>query len=233
MKAFRSLGIVFLVLCGLSSSGFSRERFSAGINFTLGIPQNEFNENINTTGLGGSGYFSFRLPKSPLSIGTSFSVLVYGSETREEFLNAAIPEVIVDVKTHNYILLCNLFLRVQPHQGQFRPYAEGLIGFNYLWTETGIYDQSGPSFDEIASSVNLDDFSLNYGLGGGLMMQVYQRQNSAFAVFIDLGVRYLKGGKAEYLREGDIVQLNGEVIYNVSYSNTDLITAHIGVAFTF
>jgi len=233
MNKVESPVILCLTFFLLVSYGYSREKFGAGVNFALGMPQNEFNENIDTTGLGGSAYFSYRLPKTPLFLGTSFSVFIYGSETREELLEAAIPEVIVDVKTRNYILTWHLFLRAQPIRGQFRPYVEGLLGFNYLWTETGIYDQSGPGFDEIASTVNLDDFALSYGLGGGLMLQVYQKRNSSFGILIDLGVRYLKGGKAEYLRKGDLLRLNGDISANVSRSRTDLVTAHIGVAFAF
>ena len=222
--------MIFLIF---TSSGYSEERFQTGFNFTLGFPQREFKENVNNTGLGGSGYFMYRLPKSPISIGTSVGILVYGSDSREELLESSIPEVTVDVTTRNYILMCHFFLRAQPPSGDIRPYLDGLIGFNYLWTETGIYDQSAVLFDEIASSVNMSDFAFSYGVGGGLMIRLYQRQKSAFAVLLDLGIRYLKGGKAEYLAEGDILSEDGLATYNVSYSNTDLFTAHIGVAFSF
>jgi hypothetical protein len=110
---------------------------------------------------------------------------------------------------------------------------DGIIGFNYIWTETGVYDQSGGLYDEIASSVNVSDFAFSYGLGGGLMIRLYQRQNSTFAILLDLGARYLWGGKAEYLKEGDILREDGMVIYNTSFSNTDLFTTHIGVTFSF
>jgi len=98
---------------------------------------------------------------------------------------------------------------------------------------TGIYDQSGGYDDKIASSVNVSDFAFSYGLGGGLMIRLFQGQKSAFAVLLDLGARYLWGGKAEYLKEGDILREDGMVIYNTSYSNTDLFTTHIGVTFSF
>jgi len=220
-----------LVFFIFTSTGYSEERFQAGLNFTLGFPQGEFI--VNSTGLGGSGYFAYKLPKTPISIGADVGILVYGSDTREELLESSIPEVTVDVTTRNFILTCQFFIRAQPPGGDIRPYLDGLIGFNYLWTETGIYDQSGGIYDEVASSVNLSDFAISYGLGGGLMIRLYQSQKSAFAVLLDLGIRYLKGGKAEYLKEGDILREDGMIIYNTNYSNTDLFSTHIGVAFSF
>ena len=49
------------------------------------------------------------------------------------------------------------------------------------------------------------------------------------SLFLDLKVRYLFGSEAEYLKEGSVVVDNGNVIYNVSKSKTDLITVNIGV----
>jgi len=233
LKILGLFGAVCFLICTITLSGYSQERFQIGLNFTLGYPQGEFNKNLDSSGLGGSGYFTYRLPKTPVSIGASVGILVYGSDTREDFLESSIPEVTVDVTTRNYILNCHFLLRVQPLDGQFRPYLDGLVGFNYLWTETGIYDQSGGVFDEIASSVNLSDFAFSYGVGGGFMVSLYQREKHAFAISIDSGIRYLLGGKAEYLKEGDIVSQDGEVIYYVSNSKTDLFTAHIGVVFSF
>jgi hypothetical protein len=233
LKILRLFGAVCFIIFAITSSGYSQERFQIGLNFTLGYPQGEFNKNLDSSGLGASGYFTYRLPKTPISIGASAGILVYGSDTREDFLQSSIPEVMVDVTTRNYILNCHFLLRVQPFDGQFRPYLDGLIGFNYLWTETGIYDQSGGVFDEIASSVNLSDFAFSYGVGGGFMVSLYQREKSAFAICVDSGIRYLKGGNAEYLKEGDIIRQDGELIYNVSYSKTDLFTVHIGVVFSF
>jgi hypothetical protein len=142
-----------------------------------------------------------------------------------ELLSASIPEVEVDVTTRNYILMCHLMLRAQPPEGAFRPYVEGLAGFHYLWTQTGVYDR-GCCDDAIASSVDLSDFTWSFGAGCGVMMKVYESRDSGgrnpFAIYADLGTRFLKGGRAEYLRKGSI-----------KVSHTDLITARLGLSFTF
>lgn len=226
MKIFKLSVILVLFILLWHSPGYSVERFQVSADFTSGFPQGKFRQNVDRVGIGGSGYFAYRFKKSPFSVGASIGVLVYGSETRIELLNAAIPEVEVNVTTRNYILMCHLVFRAQPPEGKFRPYVEGLVGFHYLWTETGVYDQ-GCCYKKIASSVNQSDWTWSSGAGCGLLMRVYEirknREQNAFAIFIDLGARYLKGGKAEYLREGSILQI----------SHTDLITARLGLSFTF
>lgn len=234
MYKLKMIGAIALIALLFTSVGYAQTHFQAAINFTLAIPQNEFKDNVDQTGLGGSGYFTYKLPEVPLSVGLSLGFIIYGSETREEPFSSTIPDVLVDVTTRNYIFMCHLLFRLQPPEGNLRPYLDGLIGFNYLWTETGIYDQSSLGHSEIASSVHLDDFVISYGAGGGVMIRVYEHEaKMPFSIYIELGARYLKGGKAEYMKEGSISQENGDVIYEISQSTTDLITAHIGVSFAF
>lgn len=222
--------IFFLLL--FASFSFSQATFQSGANFTISLPQNEFKTKLDATGIGGSGYFLVNIPKSPFYAGASFGVVVYGSDTRQEPFNAYTPEVIVDVTTRNYILMCHFVLRAQPQTGVLRPYLDGLLGFNYIWTETGVYDRQSWS-DRIASTVNMDDWAVSYGIGGGLMLCVYKNPNSDFSSLIEFGIRYLKGGKAQYLQQGSITQENGYVVYDIDYSNTDLLTLHMGVSFSF
>ncbi len=236
MKIFKFSGILVLFILLWHSPGYSVERFQVSADFTLGFPQGEFRKNVDRVGIGGSGYFAYRFKNSPFSVGISIGMLVYGSETRIDFLSTSIPEVEVDVTTRNNILMCHFVFRAQPTEGKFRPYVEGLVGFQYLWTETGVYDQ-GCCDKRIANSVNQSDWTWSSGAGCGLLMKVYEdrknRERNAFAIFVDLGARFLKGGRAEYLREGSISQENGQLIYDIKMSNTDLITARLGLSFTF
>lgn len=210
--------------------------FQAGINLSLGFPQEEFKENVDNVGYGLSGHFGYQIPNTPVSIGTSIGFLIYGRETRREPLSTTIPDIIVDVETTNNILTGHLLLRVQPSMQSaiLRPYLEGLFGFHYLWTETKIQDWDDD--DEIGSK-NYDDAAMSYGGGGGVMIRVYEgvKENSdgTFSVNIDLGFRYLYGGEAEYLKEGDIKRENGVVTFTPSKSTTDLLVTNIGVTFNF
>jgi hypothetical protein len=113
--------------------------------------------------------------------------------------------------------------------------VEGLFGFNYLWTETSVKDWEGD--DDAISSKNYDDAALSYGGGAGVMVRVYQGQkennSGMYAINVDLGVRYLFGDEAKYLKKGDIHRENSTVTYHPSQSTTDLLTVQLGVTFNF
>ena len=220
-----------------AASALAQNRFQAGGHFMLGYPQAGFRENVENSGLGGNFYFGYRFPRSLLSAGVSLGFLIYGHERHAEPLSWTIPDVIVDVRTTNSILLCHLFLRLQPARGKVRPYLDGLVGLNYLTTDTSVGDHDDWDDDSISSN-NLNDLALSYGMGGGVMISLVDFINArdgrrVMSLDLDLGVRYLKGGEAEYLREGSIHRGDGEVTYDVSRSRTDLLKINIGVTFNF
>jgi hypothetical protein len=228
-------GLVALIFG--SPPAFGQDRYQAGGRFILGYPQGEFKQNVDSTGLGGDFYFAYHLPNSLFSVGVSVGFLIYGSETRAEPLSPTIPDVIVDVTTTNSILLCHLFLRLQPRTGRFRPYLDGLVGFNYLTTDTSIHDHDGWDEEDITSN-NYNDLAPSFGAGAGAMITVVEirtreRGRRVLSVDLDLGVRYLRGGEAEYLREGSIRRGNGSVRYDVYRSRTDLLKVCLGLAVSF
>ncbi|HDL19501.1 MAG TPA: hypothetical protein ENH29_10635 [Bacteroidetes bacterium] len=237
--------IVFLIAIILVSGLlFARQaaaqNFQGGLNLMLGVPQGEFSDNVDNPGFGIGGMFGVSIPHSPLMVGGDLGFLIYGSETRKEPFSTTIPDVTVNVETSNNIAMGHLLLRLQAPVGAIRPYMDGLIGFNYLFTETKIKDEDYND-DEIASSTNFDDAAFSYGAGGGLQIRVYngrykkpkEGEKNLTGVFIDFRVRYLVGGKAEYLKEGSIARENGRVTHDVTQSKTDLLTYQLGVVFTF
>jgi hypothetical protein len=205
-----------------------------GVNFLLAFPQDEFNDYVDHPGFGGSGEFLYNFPVMPLSFGAAVGYLIYGEESRSEKFSPNIPEVSVKVITTNNIVTGHFVLRAMPKQGRVRPYMDGLIGFNYLFTQTKI--ESKGSGEEVASSTNLDDFAFSYGGGGGLMIVLYQdpaAEDGVAAVNLDLRMRYLFGSEAKYLKEGSIEIVGGDVYYDEIRSVTDVITFQVGVTMEF
>jgi len=236
MKAIRLAVVSGLMMLMAAAVPVSAETWmQGGVNFLLGFPQGEFNDEVDNTGIGIGGEFLFSPNKSPFGIGVSLGYMIYGHETRREPFSSTIPDVEVEVETSNNILLGHLLFRAQLKQGPIRPYAEGLIGFNYLFTRTSINDVGG-SGEDVASSTNLDDGVFSYGGGGGVMVQLYRGAPLAekeWAVLLDLRLRYIVSGEAKYLKEGSIGRVDGEVVYDVIKSKTDLFMTQIGVTFEF
>lgn len=235
MKKWMLMPLVaaFLLSAG---RGLAYDRFQAGINFSMAFPQADFKDNIDRLGYGGSGYILYHLPESPFYVGVSAGLLIYGSERWSEPFSSTFPEVLVDARTQNYIFLAHLVFRIQP-QGDFRPYVEGLFGLNYLWTVTSLHDAGSWGDEEFASAVNFSDSALSYGAGVGTQFTVLKalRRSGerAFSMDVEVGARYLTGGRAEYLKEGSIFRDNGDIYYDVLESATSLITARLGLCFRF
>ncbi|MBI3111765.1 MAG: hypothetical protein HYZ01_09345 [Ignavibacteriales bacterium] len=58
-------------------------------------------------------------------------------------------------------------------------------------------------------------------------------ENPLAEALIDLRLRYLSGGDAQYLKEGSIRRENGRVVYDIKRSKTDLLSLQISVSVTF
>ncbi len=228
------LSACLFILC-LTGSSFSQ---IGGINFTLAFPRGEFQQKLNRTGFGGTLHFYLWEPtyNRPFSIGADVGYINYGSESRREPFSLTIPDVTVDVDRTNNIVNYHLLFMISPLEGPIRPYLEGVFGGAYFFTETKI-KSTGGNLQEVASSTNFSDNTWSYGGGGGLMMRVYKppvgEKSGLSDVMVDLKVRYLVGGEAEYLKEGSVVIRNGKAYYDVVKSKTDLLTVHLGVVALF
>jgi hypothetical protein len=236
MKRIRMVAAIAIAIVALSQLSPAQDRFQASLNFLLAYPQNDFKNNVDRTFYGLSGEFFYCLPKSPFSLGLNLEYMNYGSETRTGPLSEDIPDVWVDVTTRNSIFSAAAVLRLSPTEGPFRPYVEGLVGFNYLFTYTSLRDADCCG-EDIATTTNFDDWTLTYGAGAGVILRaldVRSRQGrSVFSLHLEIGLRYLKGGTAEYLRERSILNDNGSLSYTPLISTTDLVKSHFGIVFRF
>lgn len=224
--------VVFLLAAGCASA--AAQAFQGGLDFMVGSPQREFRKNVDKVGFGIAGNVGFAPEGTPIMLGLEFGFMNYGSSSRREPFSTTIPDVFVDVSTTNNFILGHAILRVQPNAGVVRPYLQGMVGFNYLFTETKIENINVPG-QEVASSNNLSDGAFSYGAGAGMLIWVYSppEGNGLSDLFIDVGARYVFGGEAEYLKEGSIRNVNGRVVYDILKSKTDLLVFHIGASVRF
>ena len=215
------------------------QMFDLGLHFNVASPQGEFRDNVDRNGYGISIEGLFK-PGSilPLRIGIDFGYMQYGNERRNEHFSETIQDVNVDVTTTNNIVNSNIFIRLQQDYGFLMPYIDGILGLQYLYTETTIENENYDD-EPIASSKNIDDFTFSRGVGGGVMVPLHTFNDQAsgssnsgsipVTLLLDFKIRYMYGGNADYLTEGSIDRSGEEYIYNVSKSETDLLYFRLGL----
>ncbi len=225
----------FVLIFGIGPpNSVAQVRGEGGLSFSVGVPTGEFGDQLESVGFGGHIFGAIGLPGSPLLFGADVGFLIYGRERRNEPFSTTIPDVRVDVVTDNNLVSGHFFVRLQPELEGIRPYADVLIGFKHLFTQTRIQNEGFEDI-EIARSTNFNDTALSYGVGGGVQFQVYSggREKGPSAAYIDLGVKYLIGSRAGYLKEGSIRREDGNVTFDVTNSDTSMLVAQIGVAIRF
>ncbi len=221
----------FLLICFFWLATASQaQNFQAGIDFTTVFPVAQFRDNVDNNGYGVGGQFLFGLGKSPVFIGADAGAAVYGTQSRREILSPSIPELTLKVTTRNNIAWTHFLVRLQSRQGRVRPYAEGLVGAKYLFTNTSITDD----FDDetIASDTNFSDTTFSAGVGAGVQI-LLAKTGKRSDISLDTRVRYMLGGEADYLKKGSIIRTPVGVFFDVLSSRTDSVTLHVGVTFRF
>ncbi len=226
---------MLLAVLPLSGTAAAESNFLGGLHFNAGLPQGDLRDRIDRDAYGLGGQIFFAPTTSPIAVGLDLGWANYGTESREEPFSTSIPDVTVDVETMNNFVQGFLVLRGQVPRGPVQVYADALMGFNYLYTETSIKEHGSGSGD-VASSTNQDDTAFAYGFGGGVMVPVWQRSSDGKGVHqvsVDGGVRYVRGDKAEYLKKGSIRRVNGAVAFDTIESRTDMTKLHCGVTVRF
>lgn len=207
-RVVASLGPLILALCPPLTQAqtpdsedtppdLAAARVQVGFRGLLGFPLGEFDDHVDlSAGIGGN--FSYRIADRPLRLGGGMDVVWYGRQHRRVPLSGTIPDVLVDVTTSSGILNSHGLLRLQAVDGRARPYAEGLIGFNYVFTQTTVDLDDDVFFEHRrVTTTNHRDFAFSFGGGAGMTVDLSQWSDGRFG--LDLGARYVFGGSATYL----------------------------------
>lgn len=243
--AFAHCALFLLLLVSIAATtSQAQERQGIGngtgsLHFMMVVPQGEFKEASDDLGFGVGFDIGYVFDRMPLVAGLAGGFAVTGQSTFSVPLGN-IQVVTVDVTSTNDVFLGHLFLRLQPQQGSFRPYAEGLLGLNYFVTSSSVKNQA--TGEEIASSVNNSDVAFSYGAAGGIAYRVYSgggddETSKPVEIYVDARLRFLYGGTAEYYRDDAVsVDAANNVKFDESKrrtSTTDMLTPHLGVRVRF
>lgn len=206
---------------------------------SLGFPQNEFQENTDAVGFGLD--LSAAMPFQdgvPIYFGLDLNYMIYGRNADHEDLFANVTssngtllttiEIPLKIVNTNSLFGTHAFIRAVAPFDNVQPYAEGLIGFRYISTNTKILDRSPDRIyssdddDVIVRKTVLDDFIFSYGYGGGVMIQL----NSVMS--LDFRVDFFKGQRAEYFDGTDTeawsVEFTGADPTNIQQGDLDFST---------
>ncbi len=246
MNIMRQSIVILLLIAAYTFPMFAQEgeftigQGAGGINFLLTFPQGEFKENSDRVGYGLGLEGAYVFPGLPAAAGIAGTFATYGSRTFNVPFSGTVQLVNVDLTTSNNIATGHIFLRLQPQEGMFRPYFEGLLGMHVFWTESSVEDERYED-SEIAGSTNLSDVAFSYGGGGGIQFLLSSGETDepgeGVELLLDLKVRFLYGGEAEYFdKESITFDGNGIPVLrreNALISTTDMLQTMIGLAVRF
>jgi hypothetical protein len=208
--------------------------FNFDLSFAYGTPKGSFQQTLDRDAFGLDAGFTYQVSQTPIHLGVGMTYQNYGWRERSEYFSPAIQEVKVRVRTTNNMVTPHLIARLEPDLGFFSPFVEGTFGFNYLYTESSIVDDWDD--EEVASTVNHDYVTSNSGIGAGIKLRLYEgydADDDFIKVSLIIKTRFMLGGEADYLREGDLVRTRRGLEYNLNRSRTDIRTFNVGFVLNF
>jgi hypothetical protein len=172
---------------------------------------------------------------SPLFAGLHIGAMYYNSKDQPiEVENSS-----VTLEPLKGAILAHLLLRGQKTDGRLRPYVEGLVGLQHFFSRTS--SLQGPIYGVIedGSTLSTNEIAKVFSFGGscGCLYSIHtyanrDEENKAKEILLDLRLRYLYGGKTEFIKESYRIE-GDNVIFNTVRARTDLFTIQIGLSFVF
>ena len=199
------------------------------IAFLGGDPVGEFERNDvdDGFGLGLAGRFPVS-GAGPLALRLDGGFMIYGHERRGLCFPAPVGcRIGLDLNTYNTIA----FLGVGPElagPGPVSPYINGTFGLTWFYTNSSL--SGDDDWDESFNTTNYSDWVTAVRVGGGVRFKIAGAPWRP--VQLDIGAQYHRNGVADYLREGDIVDLpDGSIELYPIRSEANMVVFNVGVAF--
>lgn len=201
-------------------------RFFLGGGLWFARPEGEFARYVDSGfGLDVNGRLSLD-EAGIVSLRGDLGFIQYGRETRQVCFSATVGcRILLDLTTSNDIFVGGIGSEVALPGRALRPYAFGEIGFSYFSTRSSL--EGTTDSQDIAETENYGDGTLAWIAGGGVDVRLSRGRHP---IDLDLGVEYHANGRAEYLREGDIVDNpDGSITLFPTRSETDFTTFRVGI----
>ena len=221
------------------------EGFYMNISFVVVQPQGEFSKNVTNNGYGvdfDGGWFIYN---GPVALGINLVVAQYGNFTRQIPYSYFSSLVTLTETTQSTIFIINPYIQPTLRLGDFSFYSKLFAGYQILETDTEIknYEQQNNQQGEdepdyIAKSNVASDGAFDFGIGIGIRFPIL-RSSGKGPIFLNLEMKWSKGGEAEYLnagKEGAIIlsdPSDGPITttLNPDRSKTDLFNISLGIGY--
>ncbi|MCL4865227.1 MAG: hypothetical protein KJZ47_04985 [Gemmatimonadales bacterium] len=220
--------VLTLALLGFTTAAVAQEAaplrppgFFAGGGVIIAKPTGEFADYVDVGyGLAGQALF-LPNPDGIFGLRVDGAFIIYGSETNRYQL---VPLVNVDVTTTNQIAAFQFGPQLTLGTGSVQGYGYGQLGFSYFATTSSV--EGSGNVQPFANTTNFDDLTFATSGGGGLRIRL---SSGWTPVHLDLGLRYMRNGRARYLREGSIEITGNTATITPVESETNLVLIHLGV----
>jgi len=203
------------------------KRSSGSVTFIQSRPQGQLAQNIGF-GYGGQGTYLFRLDSRGFAhLRGDLALLGYGVERKHVPLSPTIGgRIRVDVSTTNYVLPLSIGPELMWPTGPVRPYVNAGLGAQVFWTQSSVNGSDDADYG-FANTTNQSDWTSTWVAGGGVFLPVSAGKTT---VSIDLGLQYVAGGRAQYLRPGSIQDISDtQISITPLESTTHMALVHLGV----
>lgn len=206
-------------------------QFHVNGNFQVGIPLEDFRDQLDDIGFGGGGLFLVQAGNTPLSAGVELSIMGYAIETARYDVRVGGFFKDYELQTSSNIFLGHFVLRFQPATSfPVKPYFDGMVGFKNLFTSTTLTDRD--IGETLESGTDESDWAFSYG--GAVGLQFTLSQNSG--IVLDLRCAYLPGSNASYLTRKKETGTNPDYndpidAFEEKTSPTLLLLPQIGITF--
>ena len=193
------------------------------LSASAAAPQGAYADNTDALGAGVTLFGGIQFTDSPIMAGLELGFYSFARQNAVVPLSFA-PDVGLRMSTTSGMSMAHAVVRARKTWGRVSPYGEALIGLRLYSTDT--------QFNELDRWItpvvdNHRDVAASYGAGVG--MDIYLFKAFGAHTSLSLGVRYLRGGYAEYakpqtLRLGE----NFMVDYETQGSRTDVLITTLG-----
>jgi hypothetical protein len=211
--------------------GRAQGRITVGGAGIYGQPIGEFSQNVRRA-FGVDGFGTLGLdPQGIISLRAELGYQQYASKSEPFFASTGFGLVELESETKSGVLTMGIGPQLSAPAGPVRPYVAGTVGFARFATNTAINipaDRSQSGSKETLDEQNVSsDFILSLAASAGIAFQV-----PAFGrgLQIDVGARYHRNGKAQYVSsEGVVYNGTGTPTVTATESEADFVVYRIGI----